>query len=195
MWLRRRSVALLGPRFSHALAAPARSRPALLAPASVSGIGCRAASTSSSSTGPSRQSLALLAGVGAAALGVSSWLLLGRGSEPPPPPPAAGADDDVVAAAADDNAYIEETTLTRTQLEARYTMEKRIGQGGFGDVWLARDTRTGRRVAIKILPLERLPRKMVEQEVTCFNVFQATPPGLSDPRIPLLSPLLSSCRE
>jgi len=59
--------------------------------------------------------------------------------------------------------------MTRSQLESRYKMEKRIGQGGFGDVWLARDTRTGRRVAVKLLPLDRLPRRMVEQEVEAMR--------------------------
>jgi serine/threonine protein kinase len=67
------------------------------------------------------------------------------------------------------DSYVEESAMTRLQLEMRYKMEKRIGQGGFGDVWLARDTRTGRRVAVKILALDRLPRRMVEQEVEAMR--------------------------
>jgi len=64
---------------------------------------------------------------------------------------------------------VEDVELSRAQLHRLYHFEKRLGKGGFGDVWLATDTRTGRLVAIKLLSLERLPRSMVEQEVVAMR--------------------------
>ncbi|EOD17295.1 hypothetical protein EMIHUDRAFT_458993 [Emiliania huxleyi CCMP1516] len=55
------------------------------------------------------------------------------------------------------------------RLEAIYAFEKRIGQGGFGDVWLARDAKSGRQVAVKLISLEKLPRAMVEVEVEAMR--------------------------
>eukprot|EP00967_Tisochrysis_lutea_P067662 scaffold88449_cov30-Tisochrysis_lutea.AAC.1 len=105
--------------------------------------------------------LAIAAGASAAAFAVWWGLLRDPGS--------GGAHDSPDDAWSTHSSYVEESTLTRSQLESRYRMEKRIGQGGFGDVWLARDTRTGRRVAVKILPLDRLPKKMVKQEVEAMR--------------------------
>ena len=44
-------------------------------------------------------------------------------------------------------------TTTRTELRRRYRFEKQLGVGAFGEVWLAVDSASGERVAIKLLSL------------------------------------------
>ena len=46
----------------------------------------------------------------------------------------------------------------RAALDGRYAVERLIGQGGTATVYLARDTRHDRPVAIKLLRPERLRR-------------------------------------
>jgi calcium-dependent protein kinase len=59
--------------------------------------------------------------------------------------------------------------VPRSQLTKRYNLEKSLGKGGFGEVWLATDRRTGQKVAVKVLSLKQLPRSMVEQEITAMR--------------------------
>ena len=68
-----------------------------------------------------------------------------------------------------DGSWEENTPVPRARLEQRYKLIKRIGQGGFGDVWLAKSSATGQEVAIKLMSLEQLPRGMIEQEVDAMR--------------------------
>ena len=55
--------------------------------------------------------------------------------------------------------------VPRSALTARYEFKKCLGKGGFGDVWLAVEVATGKKVAVKKMSLENQSRAMVEQEV------------------------------
>ena len=63
----------------------------------------------------------------------------------------------------------EDVDVPRSALTARYEFKKCLGKGGFGDVWLAVEVATGKRVAVKKMSLENQSRAMVEQEVSALR--------------------------
>src|SRR5207249_4071258 len=65
-------------------------------------------------------------------------------------------------------------------LGGRYVLERRLGRGGMGDVYLAREPRLARRVAIKVLPPDRAVQPPARER---FLREARTAAGLSHPNI------------
>src|SRR5947199_104673 len=65
-------------------------------------------------------------------------------------------------------------------LDGRYVLERRLGRGGMGVVYLAREPRLARRVAIKVLPPERTLQPAARER---FLREARTAAGLSHPNI------------
>ena len=107
-------------------------------------------SSSSSSSKP------LIAGVALGVAGGGSWLAYQQYQVRAVPSSSSSRPEDM-------------GEVPRSHLVRRYTLEKSLGKGGFGEVWLATDRRTGQKVAVKVLSLKHLPRTMVEQEITAMR--------------------------
>ena len=63
----------------------------------------------------------------------------------------------------------EDESLTATQLRGRFEFKKRLGTGAFGEVWLAVDSVSGRRVAIKVMSLANMERATVQREIDAMR--------------------------
>src|SRR5207245_8877188 len=65
-------------------------------------------------------------------------------------------------------------------LGGRYVLERRLGRRGVGDIYLAREPRLARRVAIKVLPPDRAMQPAARER---FLREARTAAGLSHPNI------------
>ena len=67
-------------------------------------------------------------------------------------------------------------TMTRQQLKSQFKFQRRLGTGGFGEVWQAVDSKSGRVVAIKLLSLESgLTPAQVESEIKSLRTVGSHP--------------------
>ena len=121
----------------------------------------RAMSSATIQSGPSSLVKAGAAFGAAVGLGFGVWRMQGGGT--------GGVSGGGSGSASTSDWASEDIEVPRSTLEARYAFKKKLGKGGFGDVWLAVDVRTGRNVAVKVLSLEMQPRSMVEQEVSAMR--------------------------
>ena len=114
--------------------------------------------TAAAATGSSNRLMATgLVGAGAAVIGIGWYRSL------PPDEPRHGS------SSSSSSWVSEDKDVPRAELISRYEFKKRLGKGGFGDVWLAIEVATGRQVAVKKMSLEDQPRTMVEQEVSALR--------------------------
>jgi tRNA A-37 threonylcarbamoyl transferase component Bud32 len=84
-------------------------------------------------------------------------------AHPAHPAPTAATAARTAATAAQVPAGVRPSPLTGTILD-RYTLSKRVGSGAFGSVWMARDERLQRDVAVKILARELVSDGRFERE-------------------------------
>src|SRR2546427_11897102 len=71
-------------------------------------------------------------------------------------------------------------------LGGRYVLERRLGRGGMGGVYLAREPRPARRVAIKVLPPDRAMQPAARER------FLPEAPAAAGPSPPDIPPIFAA---